>query len=312
MSLLRSLTLFVLCCCAAPRELAVRSLISPFRMPMLGSPSAPHRDIRFVTADGLTLGGWLFEPAQVPSLGLVVFLHGKDANRGHFAGDAARFTALGYTVLAYDQRAHGQSEGRWCTFGIKEVPDLQLAIDRFAPPGAKVYLIGESMGAAVALETAARDPRIAGVVAAASFSDLRTIVTEHKPFFMSAETLASAVHDAETRADFHIDDVNPARDALSIQVPALLIHGADDPYISPQHSRRIRKNLGGRAQLVTLTGVQHIDVLLHEEAWQIIEAWFIDVTCANRVCAGAARVNAGHRSPGWREESPGSAGQGAG
>ncbi len=305
------LVLLVLASCGAPRELAVRSLISPFRMPMVGAPSAPHQDIRFITADGLALEGWLFEPPG-PSKGLVVFLHGKDANRGHFAGDAVRFTSRGYTVLAYDQRAHGRSEGQWCTFGVKEVPDLQLALDRYAPANLPVYVIGESMGAAVALEAAARDPRIAGVVAAASFSDLRTIVADHTPFFMSPGTLAAAVQDAETRAGFHIDDVNPARDALDIHVPALLLHGSDDPYIAPGHSHRIRKNLTGRAQLVTLTGVQHIDVLLHEESWAAIEHWFDDITVLTASPAGAARVNAGHRSPGWREESPGSAGQGAG
>ena len=131
--------------CGATREMAVRSLISPMRLPLLGSPQAPHRDITFTTTDGLKLEGWLFEP-QRPSLGLVVLLHGKDANRGHFAEDAVRFTKRGYTVLAYDQRAHGRSEGQWCTFGIKEVPDLQLALDLYAGEN-PVYLIGESMGA---------------------------------------------------------------------------------------------------------------------------------------------------------------------
>ena len=72
--------------CGATREMAVRSLISPMRLPLLGSPQAPHRDITFTTTDGLKLEGWLFEP-QRPSLGLVVLLHGKDANRGHFAED---------------------------------------------------------------------------------------------------------------------------------------------------------------------------------------------------------------------------------
>jgi len=257
--------------------MAVRSLISPFRMPMLGAPSTPHRDITFTTDDGLTLDGWLFEPQGEVSRGLVVFLHGKDANRGHFANDAQRFTTRGYTVLAYDQRGHGRSEGQWCTFGVKEVPDLQRALDRFAGQG-PVYLIGESMGAAVALEAAARDPRVAGVVAGASFSELRTIVTEHAPFFMSATDLGDAVREAEQRAGFLIDDVQPARDALDIHVPALLLHGSEDPYISPRHSHRIRHNLTGRARMVTLEGVQHIDVLLHQEAWQLIEAWFVEIT----------------------------------
>lgn len=275
--------------CAATREAAVRSLISPLRLPVIAHVAEPHRDVTWLTRDGLTLEGWLFEP-PTPSRGLVVFLHGKDANRAHFAGDARRFISRGYTVLAYDQRAHGRSQGQWCTFGFNEVPDLQRALDLFAALDRPVYLIGESMGAAVALETTAQDRRVAGVVAGASFSDLRTIVNEHAPSFMSATQLADAVSEAERRAKFRVDDISPARDAAAIRVPTLLLHGSDDPYISPRHSHRIRRQLTARTEFVTLEGVRHIDVLLHEKTWQLIERWFDEVTASNR---GAVRSHGG-------------------
>ena len=264
----------VLAGCGLTRELAVRSLINPLRLPVLANPSQAHRDVTFRTGDGLTLSGWLFEPTAA-SKGLVVFLHGKDANRGHFANDARRFTTRGYTVLAYDQRGHGRSEGELCTFGVKEVPDLQRAIDAFAPAGAPVFVLGESMGAAVALEAAARDPRIKAVVAGAAFSDLSIIVKERQPFFVSDAVFDEALLEAQRRAGFEIDSVSPARDAAHISVPVLLLHGTEDPFISLQHSYRIRAQLHGpEDSLVTLYGVQHIDVLLHDEAWAAIERWF--------------------------------------
>lgn len=269
-----TVVMVVLSGCGLTRELAVRSLINPMRLPVLATPGDAHRDITFVTNDGLVLEGWLFEPAQA-SKGLVVFLHGKDANRGHFANDARRFTHRGYTVLAYDQRAHGRSQGEFCTFGVKEVPDLQRAIDRFAPAGGRVFVIGESMGAAVALEAAARDPRIKAVVAGASFSDLRIIIKERQPFFVSDAVFDEAVLEAQHRAGFEVDLVSPAADAAHISVPVLLLHGTEDPFIPLQHSYRIRAQLHGPDDsLLTLYGVQHIDVLLHQEAWAAIEQWF--------------------------------------
>ena len=64
------------------------------------------------------------------------------------------------------------------TFGFHEVDDVKRGIDLLG--ATRVVLIGESRGAAVALQTAARDSRVVGVVAGASFSDLSTIAAEHR------------------------------------------------------------------------------------------------------------------------------------
>lgn len=257
---------FVLSGCAS---IGANALTRPMRVPVIGAPSQAHREVEWKTADGFTLKGWVFAP-EGPAKGLVVFVHGKDINRQHFSGEVSRFTTRGYQVLAYDQRAHGASEGTSVTYGFREVDDLRRGLDLLS--ATRVVLIGESLGAAVALQTGARDPRIVGVVAGASFSDLPTIVAEHRPFFFSDDVFKNATALAEKEIGFHLDDISPAKDAARIEAPVMLLHGTKDPFIHPDHARRIHA-AAPRTELVWLEGVGHIDVLVHDEAWTRIEEW---------------------------------------
>lgn len=266
------LVFFTLLSACAPSKLAANFLVTPMRIPLVGEPSEPHQVITFTTEDGFVLEGWLF-PGEGTPRGLVVLLHGKDINRQHFLGRALHLQRLGFTVLAYDQRGHGRSGGKFITYGVKEVGDLQRALD--AVKLEPVYLVGESLGAAVVLQAAAKEPRVKAVVAAASFADLRTLLNEKTPFFFSDATKAEAVAAAEAEAHFDIDDVSPVKAARNITVPALIIHGLDDTFIPIRHSVEIFDALAGPKQLVRLQGVSHMDVLLHDEAWTEIERFLL-------------------------------------
>src|SRR5262249_24452328 len=100
--------------------------------------------------------------------GTIVYLHGIADNRTSASGVIERFTARRFDVVAYDSRAHGESEGSACTYGCFEKHDLRRVVDTVRP--GPVILIGTSLGAAVALQEAALDPRVTAVVAAEAFS----------------------------------------------------------------------------------------------------------------------------------------------
>lgn len=89
-------------------------------------------------------------------------------------------------------------------------------------------LLGTSLGAAVALQEAARDARVTAVIAAETFSDLRTIATERAPFFFTSGIIARAFQVAEQQGRFSVDAVSPLIAATEITVPVLLIHGEAD------------------------------------------------------------------------------------
>ena len=251
-----------------PPSWGANALLHPSRRPVTQVPT-----VRFEKVDldvGIHLAGWLFRTEHQPRRGLVVYLHGLGDNRSSGIWIAQHFTALGFDVLAYDSRAHGESGGDACTYGFYEKKDLSRALDKLG--GGPIVAFGVSLGAGIALQAAAEDPRIALVVAVAPISDLRTAATERAPFFASRANIDEAFRLAEKQAAFRADEVNPAAAATRIHAPVLVIHGAADDETPPAHSERVYGALAGPKKLVLVPGAHHNDALTGE-AWRQIDDW---------------------------------------
>jgi alpha-beta hydrolase superfamily lysophospholipase len=258
---------------------AAAALLHPWRRsvdPTLASDIA-REDLKFV-GDRVRLSGWRFR-AHEGKRATVIYLHGIADNRTSALGAARRLVARGFDVVAYDSRANGDSGGNICTYGFYEKKDLRKVLDALdgmdpAPLG-PVILIGTSLGAAVALQAAPDDPRITAVVAAESFSDLRTIATERVPW-LPGPIVRQAFARAELQGRFQLEAVSPVNAARQITQPVLLIHGATDHETSPEHSRRIYDALTGPRMLLMIDGAGH-NQSLTTNTWQQIEKWMDDV-----------------------------------
>ena len=213
-----------------------------------------------------------------------MYLHGIADNRSSAAGVVERYTARGFQVIAYDSRAHGQSTGDACTYGVFEKRDLQRVLD--ATGSDRVVLIGTSLGGAVALQAAAGDSRVAAVVAAETFSDLRTVATERAPFVFTRGSIDRALRLAEQQGGFSVDAASPVSAAARIEAPVLLIHGAADRETPPDHSRRVFAALAGPKHLILVPGAGH-NQSLRAEVWSEIDRW-ID-SALRRMAAPTAR-----------------------
>jgi pimeloyl-ACP methyl ester carboxylesterase len=250
-------------------SIAAGGLLYPARHALRAAipPGCENRDFQ---GDDVTLRGW-----QCGSIGkrrgTIIFLHGVADNRGSSVGVVQRFTPRGFDVVAYDSRRHGQSPGEVCTYGFVEKRDLRRVIDGLST-GA-VVLIGSSLGAAVALQEAASDPRVATVVAAESFSDLRTVATERAPWYLPGPVIRKAFIVAEQRGRFLVDAVSPLQAARTITAPVLLIHGAEDKETPPAHSQRIFEALTGPRRLMLVPGAGHNQSLYGPGVWGEIERW---------------------------------------
>jgi pimeloyl-ACP methyl ester carboxylesterase len=247
-------------------------MLRPWRKPMT-DPTPAGAEVVKLAGDGVDLEGWRF-PAKDPGprRGTVIYLHGVADNRASGArGIAERFTPLGWEVLAYDNRAHGNSGGPACTYGYHEKKDLRRVIGTL-PPG-PVVLIGTSLGAAVALQTAAEEPRVSAVVAAEVFSDLRTVARDRTPAWVPDSRIAETLRIAEQRADFSVAEVSPVEAARKIRVPVLVIHGAADVDTRPEHSQRVFDALAGPKRLVLVPGAGHNHSLSKGETWEMVQAW---------------------------------------
>ena len=203
---------------------------------------------------GVVLHGWRCA-ASNDARATMVLLHGIADNRSSWRGIIRRFTRQRFEVVAYDGRAHGESGGDWCTYGFREKDDLRHVLDALSPR--PVVLIGASLGAAIALQEAAEDSRVAAVVAVETFSDLRTVAVERAPFFLTPSTIRRAFSIAEHLAAFSVDDVSPVQAAGKITAPTLVIHGGADTETPPDHSRRVYAALAGPKRLLIVPEAQH-------------------------------------------------------
>ena len=254
--------------CSQLPKIGAGGLLHPGRRAAIARTPAGCQDVEF-PGDGVTLRGWRCRTA-VARRGAIVYLHGIADNRSSASGVIERYLGRGFDVIAYDSRAHGQSGGDACTYGFFEKRDLQRVIDSIS--GGRIVLIGTSLGAAVALQTAADDPRIAAVVAAETFSDLRTVATERAPFIFTRGSIDRAFQIAEQQGRFTVDAASPLAAAPRITAPVLLIHGAVDRETPPSHSQRVFDALKGPKRLLLVPGAGH-NQSLRPNVWTEIDRW---------------------------------------
>jgi len=249
--------------------IAAGGLLYPSRQPVT-VPAPPGCTNDVFQGAGVRLKGWRCA-AQGEPRGMVVYLHGVADNRASSAGIVPRITSKGLEMIAYDSRAHGDSEGDVCTYGYFEKEDLRLVLD--AIERRPIILIGASLGAAVALQEAPGDARVAGIVAVDTFSDLQTVARERAPFGLTEGVIERAFALAEERGHFRIADVSPELAAARLEIPVLLIHGTADTATPPAHSQRVLAALRGPKRLMLVEGAGHNQALGDPKVWQEIDAW---------------------------------------
>ena len=237
-----------------------RSMGAPAHPDDLGLPS---ESLLIGTDDGLTLNAWLI-PGVEPVRGTILYLHGVGDCRIDGLRAAKLFHDHHYTSVLFDSRRHGESGGRFCTYGYYEKIDVMRVIDqvlkRSPGPRPQVGLFGTSMGAAVALQAAAIDPRIAAVAAENSFATLRSIFDDYQkrmiklPFHYLRNLV---IVRSEFLADFKASDVSPLDAVGRIRIPLLIAYSEHDVRIRPGYSRQIYAAARGPKTLLPIANAQH-------------------------------------------------------
>jgi fermentation-respiration switch protein FrsA (DUF1100 family) len=116
-------------------------------------------EVTFESADGITLAGW-FTPSQNGAT--VILLHGFGGNRTGMIWHAQQLVNAGYGVLMYDERASGESGGRYRSYGWEDTRDVKAAIQflNSRNAGKNIGAMGCSMGADIAVYSTALFPEI--------------------------------------------------------------------------------------------------------------------------------------------------------
>ena len=203
-----------------------------------------YRDVAVTTRDGLHLVGW-YVPGHNGAL--VIAQHGYKSHRGEMLEEAQMLARHGYGVLLTSLRAHDRSDGETISFGKREGDDLD-AWYRYALtlPGVdprRIGILGNSMGAVIAIEYAARQPGLRAVVAHSPFSSLAETISTSVGYYtgLPAFPFASLIQFwAERRLGLRAEDIDAKRwiGALGPR-PVLILQGGADVTVIPESGRRL-------------------------------------------------------------------------
>ncbi len=231
-----------------------------------------HEDVSITAEDGVKLHAKLY--VNNDGIGkTVVLAHGyKGLPELDFSISGKALYELGYNLLLIDERAHGESEGQYITFGAKEGRDLlgwcRWVDERF---GAKFVLFGISEGATSAvLASCMKDmpENLECVVADCGYTDLtllfRNVFSKLPvPKFLLMPILNSL---CKKRGGFKIKEFDTTAVLSSgASVPYLFIHGDSDDFVPVICSERNFDACQSEKQLVIIQGAGHGKSFIYDE-----------------------------------------------
>jgi dipeptidyl aminopeptidase/acylaminoacyl peptidase len=240
--------------------------LHPPRRPVLPNPSA--RTIEMPARDGSLLRAWLFLPAKSNGAAVLI-LHGISDSRGSEVGFAQMFLDRGYTVLAPDSRAQGESGGEFETYGLREADDVHRWVSwlAYVQHPRNIFGLGESLGGAILIQSLVVEPRFSAIVAECAFSSLdrlaRERVAERLPFpqkfgrLLGAPLVWTAFLCARVRYGLDFRAASPEAAIAQSTTPVLLIHGLQDAKTLPAHSEILAAANRRSARLWLVPGAGH-------------------------------------------------------
>ncbi|MEM7011948.1 MAG: alpha/beta fold hydrolase [Verrucomicrobiota bacterium] len=225
------------------------------------------------------------EESQLEARGTIVLLHGRNGCKEDYLFIAERFCAAGFNCLLMDNRAHGRSEGRFCTFGRLERVDASAAIDaaleKFGPSIEPIGLWGLSLGGAIALQTAEQDDRVEAVVVVNTFANVGDIVVQNGVRYAGqfGVGIASLVMiESSRRSNANLFQARPEAAAAQLTIPTMVVHASDDEFIPATHGQRIYERLAGEKIHQVVPNADHWTVLLRggDDLYQEMIEYFLD------------------------------------
>ena len=194
-------------------------------------------DVAVTSFDGLTLRGkWL--PAEQPMATIILF-HGYHSHHlQDFAGIYEYYHSIGLNLLLVRQRAHGESGGKYVTFGVKERLDALRWIEfhNRAHGMDNVFLGGMSMGASTVLFAAGEElpANVRGITADCGFSSPAEILSHiiRRDFHLPPKLVLPLMEVwARFLGGFSFYECDSRETLSRSKTPILFIHGKADDFV---------------------------------------------------------------------------------
>ncbi len=208
----------------------------------------------FVEYRGRNLAVWRWGPLDAPT---VLLAHGWGGYAAQMRGFVPQLLAAGFRVIAYDQPAHGLSEGK-----LTGLPDFAGALAEVAAHhGGVQHVIAHSLGGIAAAIAVSRGMHLQSTVLVSPPSDLVGYSRRFARWYWMPEPLRRAMQAAiEERFGLRWTELEVQRLAPRLKAPALVIHDHDDGIVPWTQGAALARAWPG-ARLLSTVGLGHGRIL---------------------------------------------------
>lgn len=228
----------------------------PYQDGLADEIGVEHEHVRFWTADGHELDGWLFEGGESPHT--ILFMHGTNYNASDMWASQERaqlfggfLKGIGCRFFVFDYRGYGRNAGDATERGTYLDASAALAYLHNRPEvdPMKLVFYGFSMGTGVAAELALREPS-AGLILRAPFTCIKDLIFDRLPILRGPLALMPWL--PLTRFD-------TARKIGHVPGPLLVMHSDADETVPYWMGRRVYELSPEPKTFVTFPDAQHRD-----------------------------------------------------
>ncbi|MEN9808500.1 MAG: hypothetical protein RLZZ488_67 [Pseudomonadota bacterium] len=170
------------------------------------------------------LNVWKFQSRR-PRIGTVVHFHGNAQNMSAHVWFVAWLIDAGFDVVTFDYRGYGESDG---TANRKNTIEDGKSVLRWIsqqPDNAPIFVIGQSLGGAVAYSALAQldpQPPVRAIIIESSFVSYRQLARRKLASFFLTWPLQWPLSFLVT------DQLSPSELSLKSRLPILFVHGTHD------------------------------------------------------------------------------------
>lgn len=241
-------------------------------------------DVYITSEDGLKLHGYEFKNSDPDAASkYIIACHGFSGKAADMKSAIKHLYDLGYTVLAADARAHGESEGKVRGMGCPERRDVIRWLDdiRQKDPDAKVALYGVSMGAATVLSASGEADLPDNVFAVVEDCGYTSIWDEfsvqmknmfHLPTFplLNAASVVTKI-----RAGYDFRKSSALEQVGKSKTPTLFIHGDSDNFVPFSMLDTLYDAASCEKQKLVVKGADHALSAITDPKlyWETVEAF---------------------------------------
>lgn len=229
-------------------------------------------NIEFSSDSGTTVKGWFVSGEK--GQGAIILMHGVRANRAAMINRMKFLNTDGYSVLAFDFQASGESQGKQITFGYLESRDAEASIKylRGKLPDEKIGVIGISMGGAAFLLQ--KNPqKVDALILEMVYPEMRKAIANRLNMWLlqGADTLTPLLlWQFPLRLGVSADEMRPITKIAEIKIPKLLIVAEKDKHTTLEESRQLFAAATDTKELWIVPNAEHGD--LHKFAPQDYES----------------------------------------